>query len=56
VFEKKSNNRIVHKFELILTDEKVEDFQVENNELPDDNRIIPGMFKLKLIKETKLMC
>ena len=51
MFEKKSNNKIVHKFELILTDKKVEDFQDENNELPDDTRIIPGHVQDEIYKK-----
>jgi len=56
VFEKKSNNRIVHKFELILTDEKVEDFHDENNDIQDDNRIIPGHVQIEVYKRDKGQC
>ena len=54
VFEKKSNNRIVHKFELILTDEKVEDFHDEIMRYKMITELFLVMFKLKFIKETKV--
>ena len=53
---KKSNNRIVHKFELILTVEKVKDFQDERNELPDDNKIILGHAQIEVYKRDKDQC
>ena len=48
--------RIVHKFELKLTENKVEDFQDENKELPDDNRIIPSHVQIEVYKRDKGHC
>ena len=56
VSQEKSNNRIVHIFKLILTNEKVEDFQDENNDLPDDDRVIPGHVQREVYERDKGEC
>ena len=39
-----------------MTDEKVEDFHDENNEIQDDNRIIPGHVQIEVYKRDKGQC
>ena len=56
VSQEESNNRKVHIFKLVLSDESVEDFQDENSYLPDDNRIIPGHIMLEVFKRDKGQC
>ena len=56
VAQEKSNNRIVHIFKLILTNEKVEDFQYENNDLPNDDRVIPGYVQYEVYERNKSQC
>ena len=56
VSQEKSNGRLIHLFKLILTNENVEDFREENNELPEDDRIIPGHVQLEVFKRDKGQC
>ena len=54
--QEKSNNRIIHIFKLILTSEKIEDFQDENNNLPDNDRVIPGHVQREVYERDKGQC
>ena len=51
-----SQNRELIDHELKLTENKVEDFQDENKELPDDNRIIPSHVQIEVYKRDKRHC
>ena len=56
VSQENSNNRKVHIFKLVLTNESVEDFQNEDSYLPEDNRIIPGHIQIEVYKRDKGQC
>ena len=55
-FKKESNGRVVHKFKLILTDENVSDFEETKQEIPEDDRVIPGHIQVAVYKRDKGQC
>ena len=55
-WEEKSENRTVFKFKLILTNEKVEGYQVNTSEMIEDNRVIPGDVQIEVYNRDKGQC
>ena len=42
--------------ELLLTDEKVDGYQINKDNLKEDNRIIPGEVQIEVFNREKQMC
>ena len=56
VSQEQSNGRLIHLFKLILTNENIEDYRDDNEELPEDDRIIPGHVMRNVFKRDKGQC
>ena len=55
-WEEKSNERTVIKFKLLLTKEDVNEYHFNANDLPEDNRIIPGHVQIEVFNRDKGKC